>query len=184
MIAASGRNAILDEEDAALWAHVAGQVNPLRKAPKRAPAQPPANARKQESPRPAPAAPQTSAPRAEHKPLMPESRERLHRTAERRMRRGSVEVADRLDLHGLTRDEAHRAVMRFLSGLASDGGRIALVITGKGTMKGGEGVLRSELPRWLSEGTLARSVLAWRPAAPRHGGEGAFYVLLRRKEGR
>ncbi|HTI87884.1 MAG TPA: Smr/MutS family protein [Alphaproteobacteria bacterium] len=115
---------------------------------------------------------------------MPESRERLHRTAERRMRRGSVEVADRLDLHGLTRDEAHRAVMRFLSGLASDGGRIALVITGKGTMKGGEGVLRSELPRWLSEGTLARSVLAWRPAAPRHGGEGAFYVLLRRKEGR
>jgi DNA-nicking Smr family endonuclease len=74
--------------------------------------------------------------------------------------------------------------MRFLSGLAADGGRVALVITGKGTMKGGGGILRGELPRWLSEGALARSVLAWRPAARRHGGEGAFYVLLRRKDTR
>ena len=43
------------------------------------------------------------------------------------------------------------------------------------------GVLRGEFPRWLAEGTLARIVLAWRPAATRHGGDGAFYVLLRRK---
>jgi len=184
MIGASGRNAVLDEEDAALWAHVTAQVTPLRKSPKPATAPALASARKQDSPRPAPAVPRPPVARREPKPLAPESRERLHRTAERRMRRGSVEVAGRLDLHGLTRDEAHRAVMRFLSGLASDGGRLALVITGKGTMKGGEGVLRSELPRWLSEGALARSVLAWRPAAPRHGGEGAFYVLLRRKDGR
>jgi DNA-nicking Smr family endonuclease len=135
-----------------------------------------------------PIAPRTQTQKAQPKPLAPESRERLHRTAERNMRRGSVEVAGRLDLHGLNRDEAHRAVTRFLSGLAADGGRLALVITGKGTTKGGatreQGVLRSELPRWLAEGALARSVLAWRPAAPRHGGEGAFYVLLRRRDAR
>ncbi len=42
------------------------------------------------------------------------------------------------------------------------------------------GVLKRNLPRWLAEPGLADKVLAIRPALPQHGGEGAFYVLLRR----
>ena len=48
----------------------------------------------------------------------------------------------------------------------------------------GAGVLKTEFPYWIGDGALARIVLAWRPAAPQHGGDGAFYVLLRRKAGR
>ena len=112
---------------------------------------------------------------------------RLARTDERKLKRGTVEIGGRIDLHGMTRDEAHRAARRFLFAMAAQGARMALVITGKGRSKdlgrgeSSDGVLRGEFPRWLAEGTLARSVLAWRPAAPRHGGDGAFYVLLRRK---
>lgn len=183
MIATSGRNAVLDDEDAALWAHVAAQVKPLRKSPKPTAVTTTAAPKRQETSRASSVPPPPPlAQRPEPKPLSPDSRERLHRTAERNLRRGSVDVAGRLDLHGLNREQAHRAVTRFLDGLAAEGGRIALVITGKGTMTDGEGILRGELPRWLSEGSLARTVLAWRPAAPRHGGEGAFYVLLRRKD--
>jgi DNA-nicking Smr family endonuclease len=181
---ASGRNAELDPEDAALWAHVTAQVTPLRKATRPSGTATVEKPKRAESARLAVAAPRVPTPRTEPRPLAPGSREKLARTAERQMRRGSVEVAGRLDLHGLNRDEAHRAVTRFLSGLAAEGARLALVITGKGTMTGGEGVLRGELPRWLSEGALSRFVLAWRPAAPRHGGQGAYYVLLRRKDAR
>jgi DNA-nicking Smr family endonuclease len=88
----------------------------------------------------------------------------------------------------MTRAEAHRAVVRFLTALAERGERVALVITGKGGRKGAEGkassgVLRAEFPHWITDGGLARTVLAWRPAAPQHGGDGAFYVLLRRMPG-
>ena len=43
------------------------------------------------------------------------------------------------------------------------------------------GVLKRNLPRWLAMPPLADKVLAIRPALPQHGGEGAFYVLLRRE---
>ena len=55
-----------------------------------------------------------------------------------------------------------------------------LVITGKGAREG-EGVLRRAVPRWLGEPGCRARVLAVAPAQPRHGGEGALYVLLRRK---
>jgi DNA-nicking Smr family endonuclease len=181
-----GHNHALDAEDAALWSHIAAQVRPLRRA-KATP--------KSEKPKPAKAAvtrvaaaqaqalPSRSEPLV--RPLAPNAREKLPRTDERKLRRGSVAIGGRLDLHGMTRPEAHRAVGRFLAALAERGERVALVITGKGGRgASGEGVLRAEFPHWIGDGSLARIVLAWRPAAPQHGGDGAFYVLLRRKPAR
>ncbi|MGE3916024.1 MAG: Smr/MutS family protein, partial [Hyphomicrobiaceae bacterium] len=43
------------------------------------------------------------------------------------------------------------------------------------------GVLRRSVPRWLAEPPLRGLVIACQPASVRHGGDGAFYVLLRRK---
>lgn len=188
-----GRNQALDPEDAALWAHIARQVRPLRRSAKSAAE--PAKARMAAKPARADAvavATTSTVPvRTELalRPLSPDSRERLPRTDERKLRRGTVAIGGRLDLHGMTRAEAHRAVGRFLTALADRGERVALIITGKGGRKSGPdgagtGVLRAEFPHWIGDGALARIVLAWRPAAPQHGGEGAFYVLLRRKGAR
>jgi DNA-nicking Smr family endonuclease len=186
-----GRNHALDAEDAALWAHIAAQVRPLRHA-----ATAKAKRSKTEAPLPGKASAATKAiaappPRAEPtlRPLAPDARERLPRTDERKLRRGTVAIGGRLDLHGMTRAEAHRAVGRFLTALVERGERVALVITGKGGRRGADGdatagVLRAEFPRWITDGALARVVLAWRPAAPQHGGDGAFYVLLRRASAR
>ena len=69
---------------------------------------------------------------------------------------------------------------------AARGDRTLLVITGKGLKKTEDyqifdrGVLRAMLPVWLGEPELAPFIAGWHRAAPDHGGEGAFYVRLRR----
>ncbi len=87
----------------------------------------------------------------------------------------------RLDLHGMTQANAHAALDRFVRGAWRDGARLLLIITGKGS--GGEGVLRKSLPQWLHAGEHAPRVLRMESAQPKHGGSGAFYVLLRRQRG-
>jgi DNA-nicking Smr family endonuclease len=56
-----------------------------------------------------------------------------------------------------------------------------LVITGKGSVAEGGGVLRRQVPRWLAAGEHVRRLLRLEQAQPRHGGSGALYVLLRRQ---
>jgi DNA-nicking Smr family endonuclease len=94
------------------------------------------------------------------------------------VRRGRYPVAARLDLHGLTQAEAHRALCGFIALSRAAGRRCILVITGHGRLSGG--VLRASVPRWLAEPSLRRHILAIAPARPQDGGNGALYVLLRR----
>ncbi|HEY8579356.1 MAG TPA: Smr/MutS family protein, partial [Beijerinckiaceae bacterium] len=60
---------------------------------------------------------------------------------------------------------------------------VVLVVTGKGAphADGWEerGVLRRQLPHWLSALDMRSIVIGFEPAADRHGGVGAFYVRLR-----
>jgi DNA-nicking Smr family endonuclease len=104
----------------------------------------------------------------------------------RRLTRGRIEIDATLDLHGLRQTEARSALGRFVPARAARGDRTLLVITGKGLKKTDgmqildRGVLRAMLPVWLSEPALAPYIAGWDSAAPGHGGEGAFYVRLRR----
>jgi len=101
------------------------------------------------------------------------------RTAER-LRRGQIAIEAQIDLHGLTQDEAFTAIQGFLAESMQAGRRCVLVITGKGTARDGGGVLRSAVPRWLTEGIYRQHLIGIAVAYPHHGGEGALYVLLRR----
>ena len=98
-----------------------------------------------------------------------------------RLRRGQLPIEGRLDLHGLTQAEAHRELGDFLAAAQEDGRRCVLVITGKGGRAGASGVLRAEVPEWLNGAEMRPHVLSFCHAAPRHGGLGALYVLLRRQ---
>lgn len=101
------------------------------------------------------------------------------RTAER-MTKGEMTIDGRLDLHGMMQDGAHAALRGFVMASSDMGRRCLLVITGKGNREG-TGVLRREVPRWLNEPSLRPFVLAFSYARPQHGGEGALYVLLKRR---
>ncbi len=87
-----------------------------------------------------------------------------------------------MDLHGMTQEQAHRALNAFIEGSFRAAKRCVLVITGKGLKPDGSvGVLRSAVPRWLNQPPNRERVLAFSYAIPRDGGEGALYVMLKRK---
>jgi len=108
----------------------------------------------------------------------------------RKLTRGHVAIDATLDLHGMRQDEARAALNRFIPARQARGDRTILVITGKGLKKVDgdatriveKGILRAMLPAWLAEPALAPLVAGWDSAAQGHGGEGAFYVRLRRAE--
>lgn len=103
----------------------------------------------------------------------------IDRASVLRLKRGAYPIEARLDLHGMTRAEAHPALAAFIAASAAAGRRCVLVITGLGP--NGDGVLRRAVPRWLAEAAFRQHILAIVPAQPRHGGEGALYLLLRRR---
>jgi DNA-nicking Smr family endonuclease len=111
-----------------------------------------------------------------------------HAGNHRRVRRGALDIDGRIDLHGMTQAVAKPTLAAFLRNLSANHGRCALVITGKGRPNAiiddyyapPPGVLRRSFPEWLNDPALSPLIAGWAPAHPKHGGSGAFYVLLKR----
>ncbi len=103
-----------------------------------------------------------------------------------RLVRGKLEIDGKLDLHGLTQEQAKMMLRVKLLQAHERGKRLILVVTGKGKQRTDEfnrqivGVLRQNVPMWLRQAPLSSIVLEVTSAQQRHGGEGAFYVYLRR----
>lgn len=104
-----------------------------------------------------------------------------------KLKRGKLKPEARIDLHGMTVAEAHPALRSFILSEHVAGSRLVLVITGKGKLRDYEapmpvrhGVLRHNVPQWLRLPPLNHVVLQITPANIRHGGDGAYYVYLRR----
>lgn len=182
----SSRRRMLSYEERVLWATFTKTIEPLRIAATPAPdegddgeahvAKPvrqvarPKKAAHVAPPKPAgsPLAPPLALP------LTP-----LGRRMKQRVARGKEAIDGRLDLHGYTQNEAHAALLRFLRNARARDARLVLVITGKG--RGGEpGVLRRQVPQWLSLPEFRSLVIGFEDAHITHGGEGALYVRVRR----
>ncbi len=119
-------------------------------------------------------------------PAKPPALAPLGRRAKQRVARGRDPIDARIDLHGHTQKQAHAALFRFLQRAQADGARIVLVVTGKGGERGdrglgGErGVLKRQVPMWLSLPEFRSFIVGFEDAHVGHGGEGALYVRLRR----
>jgi len=99
----------------------------------------------------------------------------------RKLRRGEYAHQSHVDLHGLTAAEARATVERFLGDAYRLGHRCVLIVHGRGrNSKDQMPVLKERLKSWLTQGRIARVVLAFTTARPCDGGAGALYVLLRR----
>ena len=179
------RKRSLSEEERALWESVAKQIKPLRKRPRvlkpsiaSSEAESEAASRPIASPKPIPAPRIIPPSRPEPPPLAP-----LGRRERSQLSRGRKEIDARLDLHGMTQIRAHRVLLTFLQRAHSDGLTFVLVITGKGRVGGSEaerGVLRRQVPQWLSLPEFRSLVVGFEEAHIGHGGEGALYVRVRR----
>lgn len=87
-------------------------------------------------------------------------------------------VVATLDLHGLSKLEAHARVESFIRAQHRKGHRHVAIITGKGRT-GEAGILRSNLPHWLNEPALRPLISAFATARPEKGGTGVTHVLLK-----
>ncbi|MBW7945487.1 MAG: Smr/MutS family protein [Sphingomonadaceae bacterium] len=164
--------------DDVLWAKVTASVRPLRS---RGPLPPePPRLRVQVRPQPI-EAPELSRQRAAAAPAAAS----LDGGWDRRIRKGNIEAERTVDLHGHTQDEAYEALAGALERAWRDDVRTLLVITGKTRPAGKDGrprgVIAANFSRWAATPALRPFIAAIRPAHPRHGGSGAWYVILRRK---
>jgi len=181
----------ISEEERALWQLIAKTAIPLKRRrksePKPAPPAPPEKPapksarRKTKSATPKAPAPVPPPPTRPHELAHGLSIGIDKRQAER-FRRGKTPIEGRIDLHGRTQAQAHDDLHDFVARAHGAGKRMVLVITGKGITASKSGVLKENVPRWLNEPSLRRHVLAFDYAEPQHGGEGALYVLLKRKK--
>ena len=97
----------------------------------------------------------------------------------RRITRERDPIEARIDLHGLGQFTAEDRLKAFLLRAQDAGLRAVLVITGKGVS--GDGVIRRRAPEWLADPALRSVVAGVAQAGPRHGGEGALYVAIKRR---
>ena len=194
----------LSAEDRELWDRVKRTTTPLTPSKLEKTArtfEPELTLKKAEATPPAPkeikpfrigeaaSAPSTPQPRHDVSDRVAQAPIRMKQTAHRRMIRGKLKPEARIDLHGMTLSEAHPMLVDFVTSAHARGLRLLLVITGKG--RGGDredhgpipirrGVLKQQVPGWLTAPPLGPLVLEIREAHQKHGGGGAYYVYLRR----
>ncbi len=182
MTACGGRRGRLSSEDITLWEGVTRSIKPLRKRVTRveiAAEEKPAPPAKRSATKSTPPLVQSSPP-AKPKKETPPLLTALDRRTKQKIARGNHAIDARLDLHGYTQAQAHDALLRFLHVTQSRGGRVALVITGKGGRGEGVGALKRAVPMWLTLPEFRNMVIGFDTAAIGHGGEGALYVRLRK----
>lgn len=184
------RRRVLSEEERVLWESVAKQAKPLRKKtrvmkaeiiPAAVPIPP--TARSNPKRLSSESVPPPSQLAKVNRPPAPPPLAPLGRRERTHLSRGRIEIDARLDLHGMTQARAHRALLHFLQRASGEGLRFVLVVTGNGSTMGLEserGVLRRQVPEWLSLPEFRTLVVGFEQAHIGHGGAGALYVRVRR----
>ncbi len=180
----------LNPDEADLWARVMATVKPLRGVvPAARPAAPtpvaPAKATKPSKaltrtlgPAPTPTARMVAPP-------APPRQNTLDGGWDKRLSRGIVIPDSSIDLHGHSLSSAHALLDDGLARAIARGDRVLLLVTGKPPRPESErpharGAIRAAIADWLAASRHADAIAAVRGAHPRHGGQGALYIVLRR----
>jgi DNA-nicking Smr family endonuclease len=117
------------------------------------------------------------------KPLEPPSliEYGIDRGMKKRLANGQLLIEARLDLHGLTLEQAHQALTQFLYQSNMAGYDLVLVVTGKGNNSPkNHTTIKQQFIHWLDTPTLKPLVRGYAVAEQPHGGSGAYYLFLRK----
>jgi len=116
--------------------------------------------------------------------------EPLDRALERKLKQGKITPDGKIDLHGMNQQQAHAALNNYIENAYNRQKKYILVITGKGKSQASaedwitpsQGVLKQKLPHWIKQAPLKRFIIDAVPAHIKHGGGGAFYLILKKKK--
>ncbi len=113
----------------------------------------------------------------------------MDRNTRERLHKGKIEPDGKLDLHGRRYDAAQSAFEDFLAHHIKVGSRMVLVVTGRGGKKlsserPAPGVLRESFYQWVTASPHRTSIIYVCQAHRDHGGEGAFYIWLKKSHRR
>ncbi len=176
----------LSDPERLLWEAVSRQIQPLKGRQPPSKPEPPAAKPPEAPPRSMPSPRSMPPPRTMPHPAMASrlveigSRQPgLDDTSWRMLSNGRLRAQRTLDLHGRTAQTAFAALHGFLLRAQAEQLRCVEIITGVGSGQEG-GVLRRELPFWLSRQDLRHLVLG--AVHPHPGNQGAVRVLLRRRK--
>lgn len=106
---------------------------------------------------------------------------------DRRLKAGQIDPDFALDLHGHTLDSAWQRLDSGLFQAKAMGARLVLLVTGKSrTVDAADrankrGAIRAKVLDWLAAGAHGSDIAAIRTAHRKHGGEGALYLVLKRR---
>ena len=189
----------LSEDEAAAWAKLAQSVTPMDgravpkvvpkgadKTPAKMPIRPAENSMAAMLSK-APRTPRQPAPKSVLQPPSQSWQTGLDGSWEKKLRSGQVAPDFTLDLHGHNLDSAHARLESGMMQARAMDARVVLLIAGKlrpvdaadrGTRRG---AIRAKILDWLAAGPHGSAIAAVRKAHRRHGGEGALYLILKRR---
>ena len=105
----------------------------------------------------------------------------------------SFKIDKKIDFHGMGVLESEELFSNTIVNCYNNGLRCLLFVTGKGLFKPKRGdndeppklyhgVIRGAFTNWIKSNKFAKLILSYEKASFEHGGDGAFYVYLRKKK--
>lgn len=112
-------------------------------------------------------------------------------TVEKKLKKGKILIDKKIDFHGLSIEEAKRRFINTIDACYYSNKRCILFITGKGIKNSDSettnkklfyGKIRENFKKWIYEKNVISRILNVVPAGFSHGGDGAFFVYLRKNK--
>ena len=107
---------------------------------------------------------------------------RIENGMAKHIKKGDFSINAKLDLHGKTLDRAFELFVSFINSNYEMENRNLLIVTGKGNPEKNTGIIRKNFPSWLNNDGIKDKILYVNYANISDGGDGAFYILLRKKK--
>tara|TARA_B100001964_G_C14154106_1_gene563429 strand:- start:535 stop:1086 length:552 start_codon:yes stop_codon:yes gene_type:complete len=109
----------------------------------------------------------------------------------KKLKRGKIQIDKKIDFHGLSTDKAKKIFIKTINSCFYSNKRCILFITGKGMKKNNHysaeiklfyGKIRENFQQWVFEKEVSQKILKVAPADFSYGGDGAFFVYLRKNK--
>ena len=107
-------------------------------------------------------------------------------------KKNKVYLTRSIDLHGYTLEEANKAIEKFINKCFSEQANKLIVVTGKGIHSNNEknpyvskdlSILKYSVPEDIKKNNqLMKLIIKFKEATIDDGGEGAFYILLKKNK--